>query len=210
MGVVIDSEVPGSGKKGVWFYLLPAVRPWASNLTSLCLAFLMHKMSVINYTVDFKWKNAHTSLIHNSSININYHFYRSSGPLSQKSLLQQPWQLNIWSLLACFLRQEVQGFLGNVSCITIPKSQQLNQMYVHLLLMSQPSVVNTPGDLSIPPPAPSLWWLCLLPGPSQGPLLASPLPAGQEAKKKVGEKENIRCLTSAHPHLPELWHMAPI
>ena len=50
--------------------------------------------------------------------------------------------------------------------MTIPKFQQLNQTHVHLLLMSQPGVVNTPGALFHPRP----WDLCTF------PLVAPPAP----------------------------------
>ena len=149
-----------------------------------------------------KWENACTCLIYNSSINVSYHFYRSSGPLSQKSLLQQPWQLNIWSLLVCLLRQEAQGFLGNASCVTTPKSQWLNPTYVHLLLMSQSSV-NTPGALSQPMPCGSIYLLSGSSAISQDlPRILYWVLCFQLAKRKKRKRERERTSGASHLHIP--------
>ena len=47
--------------------------------------------------------------------------------------------------------------------------------------------------------APSLWWLRLLPGPSQSPLLGSLLSAGQEAKKESWRERKYQV-----PHILKL------
>lgn len=76
--------------------------------------------------------------------------------LSPKSLYNS---LDVEHLISLHcLRQEAHGFLENASCMTIPKSQwlnlreNLNPRYIHLLLMSQPNVVNTQGALFYPVP----------------------------------------------------------
>ena len=103
----------------------------------------------------------------------------------------------------CFLRQEAHGFLGNSSCITVPKSQWLNSMYSHLLLMSQSNVANTWGALFHPMLCGSMHLLSVaLPSPRTFP---DPL-CFQLAKREIGVYQVYHTCTL---HLlPESYHKA--